>query len=302
MIRGKGVVSVKVVSGKLNGNTSALGSLPHLLIFLFFTLPLYHFATLPLSIAADISVPMSKEMAQAVKPISAEEEVEIGREVAANVIAQFGLYDNEPLTDYLNMVGLTVAQAAPRKDVRWRFAVLDSDIVNAFAAPGGYIFVSKGLLFLLKDEAQLASVLAHEIAHVSQRHVVKEIQKSKLASAVIPGYVKATAQKAEWMSQISDLAVQMIWKGLSRDDEIEADRLGVEFASAIGYDAMSFKEVLEKLLSRSQAQDHAKELKFLLSTHPKPEDRLAALDQKLKGMAAGGARLDDRFKKSVKTD
>jgi predicted Zn-dependent protease len=252
--------------------------------------------------AAATEVPVSREMAQAVKPISAEEEVAIGREVAANVIAQFGLYDNGPLTDYVNMVALTVAQVAPRKDVNWRVAILDSNIVNAFAAPGGYIFISRGLLFMLKDEAQLAGVLAHEIAHVSQRHVVKEIQKSKIAGAIIPGYVKATAQKAEWMSQVTNLAVQMIWKGLSREDELEADRLGVEFASAIGYDAMSFKKVLEMLKSRSESPDQIKELKFLLSTHPKPEDRLLALAEKLKTVPSEGERLEERFKKSVKTN
>ena len=210
------------------------------------------------------------------------------------------LREQNLITEYVNMVGLTVAQVSPRKDVVWRFAVLDSNVVNAFAAPGGYIFITKGLLFLLKDEAQLAGVLAHEIAHVTARQVVNEIQKSRLAQAAIPGYVKATAEKAEWMSQITDLAIQMIWKGLSREDELEADKLGVGYVSAIGYDPVSFREVLESLKSRAQSPDSAKELKFLLSTHPKPEDRIASLEDRLKALPPGGVKLEGRFKKSVK--
>ena len=256
----------------------------------------------PFNHAETVDIPIAKDMQKAVQPISTQEEIEIGREVAANVIAQFGLYENEAVTEYVNMVGLTVAQVAPRKDLTYRFAVLNSDVVNAFAAPGGYIFITKGLLFLLKDEAQLASVLGHEIAHVNRKHVIKEIQKQRIANAAIPGYVKATAEKAELMSQITDLAIQMIWKGLSREDELEADKFGVEYAGGVGYQAASFKEVLEmmKARSESQNQDVAKTLKFLLGTHPKPQDRIQALEEKLKMLPPDGVRLEDRFKKAIK--
>lgn len=247
---------------------------------------------------ADLGVP--HEMAAAVHPISVDEEVQMGREVAANIAAQFGLFDNEELTGYVNMVGLTVAQSSPRQDVTYRFAILDTNILNAFAAPGGYIFITKGLLFSLKDEAQLASVLGHEIAHVTQKHIVKEIQKSKIAQAMIPDYVKASAKQAQWMNQISELAVQMIWKGLSREDEFEADRYGVEYARAAGYDAQSFTEVLEMLKSRAQQESQSKELKFLMSTHPKPDDRMTAVAEKIKSFPSGGARLEERFKTNVK--
>ncbi len=259
-------------------------------------------AARPLVAAEDISIPLSKEMQKAVQPITIAEETEIGREVAANVIAQFGLYDNEEITDYVNMVGLTVAQVAPRKDLTYRFAILDSEILNAFAAPGGYIFITKGLLFKLKDESQLASILGHEIAHVNRKHVLQEIQKQRLASAAIPGYVKATAEKAEWMSQITDLAIQMLWKGLSREDELDADRHGVEYASGIGYDAQSFKDVLGMLKGRAENENEevARQMKFLLSTHPKPQDRLNSLEQKMKTIPPGGERLEERFKKAMK--
>ncbi len=244
---------------------------------------------------------LSKGMAKAAAPISVEEEMAIGRDVAANVIAQFGIYENESLTEYVNLTGLTVAQQSPKQDVPYRFAVLNSDIINAFAAPGGYIFITKGLLSQLKDESQLACVLGHEIAHVSQRHVIKEIQKSRMVDAAIPAYAKASAEKNMWMKQVTDVAIKMVWKGLSREDELESDRLGIELASQAGYDASAFREVLEMLKSRAstpQGLDH--DLKFLLSTHPKPEDRLKAAEEKLHFIPMGGTRVKDRFQQSVK--
>src|SRR3989344_7738075 len=120
-----------------------------------------------------------------------EDEIKIGRDVAANVIAQFGLYEDPELTDYVYAVGLKVANSAPKRDIPYRFAVLNSDILNAFAAPGGYIFVTRGLLAALKDESQLACVLAHEVAHITQRHVMKAIQKARLVDTVIPAYARA---------------------------------------------------------------------------------------------------------------
>lgn len=247
-------------------------------------------------------IPVSKELAAAARIISTEEEIEIGREVAANVIAQFGLVSDEKLTEYVNLVGLTVAQFSPRQDLLYRFAILDSDIVNAFAAPGGYIFVSKGLLSLLADEAQLAGVLAHEIIHVAKRHVIKEIQKSKIAQAVIPSYVKASAGQAEWMSQVTDLAIATIWKGLSREDELESDRLGLELCRQAGYDAQAFSEVLQLLRARAKHKTSAKNLSFLLSSHPKLDDRLLLVSEKLKKLPAGGQRVRERFQKAVISD
>jgi predicted Zn-dependent protease len=244
--------------------------------------------------------PMSSQMKSAVRPISVEEEAEIGREVAANVAAQFGVFNDPALTGYVNAVGLSVARFCPRQDVPYRFAVLDSPILNAFAAPGGYIFITKGLLLSLKNEAELACVLGHEIAHVAKKHVINEIQKSRLVQASIPDYVKAEAKKAEWMSLISDAAVQSLWKGLSRKDELESDRFGIEWASAAGYDARTYSDVLTMLKEKSHQPQDQKQLKFLFSTHPKPEDRLQGADQALKKIPEGGRRLPERFSKNVK--
>ncbi|OGR86201.1 MAG: hypothetical protein A3A86_00690 [Elusimicrobia bacterium RIFCSPLOWO2_01_FULL_60_11] len=234
-------------------------------------------------------------------PKETQEEIEIGRDVAANVIAQFGLYEDEALADYVNAVGQSVARYAPRQDIPYRFAVIKSDILNAFAAPGGYIFITTGLLKSLKDEAQLAGVLAHEVTHVSQRHVMKEIRKVQMVNSVIPGYVRATAEKAGHMKQVTDLAVKIAWKGLSREDELEADRLALDYARAAGYDPSSFKEVLEMLRDRAQTPKGLEhDVKFILSTHPRPQDRILAVNERLKFFMIGGTKRRDEFERSVK--
>ncbi|MBI2118910.1 MAG: M48 family metalloprotease [Elusimicrobia bacterium] len=244
--------------------------------------------------------PVSKELKEAARPLSLEEEIALGREVAANVIAQFGLYENESLTQYVNLVGMTLVENSSRKDIEYHFAILNSPVLNAFAAPGGYIFITKGLLSLLKDESQLAAILGHEVAHVTQKHVIKEIQKSKMVEAVIPSHIKAAANQAPWMKQISGLAIQTLWKGLSREDELESDRFGLEFAAKAGYDPQSFSQVLQMLKNRSLQSGKSKELRFLLSTHPQPEDRLRLVEEKLKSYPQGGEKLDKRFNEQTK--
>ena len=241
------------------------------------------------------------KLAGAIRQLTPEEEAVIGRDVAANVIAQFGLLKNEALTDYVTMVGRCVAMSSPRKEVVWRFAILDTPIVNAFAAPGGYIFITKGLLMSLKNEAELACVLGHEIGHVTNRHVVKEIQRSKMLQSVIPEHVHASAKKAEWMNQVSQFAVQLMWKGLSREDEYQSDADGAASAYNTGYDPKVFVDVLNTLKAKAQAPSSSNELKFLLSTHPKPEDRLKALEAKAAAMPSGGEKVEPRFKQNTLT-
>ena len=119
---------------------------------------------------------IAQRAAPAVITISTEQEVEIGRDIAATIAGYYGVVQDPELTRYVNLVDLAVASVDPRTDIAYRFAVLDSDDVNALAAPGGYVFVTRGALALMNDEAMLAGVLGHEVGHVNRRHVVKEIQ------------------------------------------------------------------------------------------------------------------------------
>ncbi|MDQ7010563.1 MAG: M48 family metalloprotease, partial [Mariprofundaceae bacterium] len=119
-------------------------------------------------------------IAQALIPISDEQEKILGRAVAARVIERFSIEDAPEKTYYLNLVGTAIAQRSDRPDIGYHFAILATDDVNAYACPGGFIFVTRGVLDMVQDEAELAAVLAHEIAHVTERHIIKEMQKSKI--------------------------------------------------------------------------------------------------------------------------
>ncbi|WP_428623529.1 M48 family metalloprotease, partial [Sedimenticola sp.] len=121
-----------------------------------------------------------------------EAEIKVGREIAARILGRFGVLEDARLTRYVNLVGKSVALNASRPEIEFRFAILDTQSVNAYAAPGGYIFVTKGALDLMQDEAELAGVLAHEIAHVTEKHIVDELRirgESKSSSAGIAALI-----------------------------------------------------------------------------------------------------------------
>ncbi|MDI6757704.1 MAG: M48 family metalloprotease, partial [Endomicrobiia bacterium] len=204
----------------------------------------------------------------AATPISDDDEIALGREVAANLLARFGHYDDYAVTRYVNLVGQTLERRAARRNIRYHFAILDSETVNAFAAPGGYIFVTKGALKLMADESELAAALAHEIAHVSSRHIAKEIQKANLVGAgadVVSMLAKDKAKSAA----LTGFSTDILFKGYSRKDEDEADRLACDYLETTGYDIAGFKNFLERL--SSQKHDEPKLMVFF-STHPRPED------------------------------
>ena len=118
-------------------------------------------------------------LASALIPISDEEEIILGKRVAARVIARYGIDDNAEATYYLNLVATAIAQRSDRPDIPYHIAILATDDVNAYACPGGYIFVTRGALKMVRDEAELAAVLAHEISHVTERHIVNALRNSK---------------------------------------------------------------------------------------------------------------------------
>jgi predicted Zn-dependent protease len=237
--------------------------------------------------------------AKAVLPIETEEEVNIGRGVAATLAGYYTLERDPALTDYVNKVGLSVASSSPRSDIRYRFGVLASDQVNAMATPGGYIFVTRGALALMQDEAELAGVLAHEVAHVNRKHVVKEIQKRARTALGAEIAKEALDPKGETFDAVVGLGTNVLFLGLSREDELEADRLGVTYAAQAGYDPRGLKRFVEKL----QKNASKPVLKTLTATHPKPADRLKEIERTAGkvGGKGGTARptLAERFKASV---
>jgi predicted Zn-dependent protease len=232
--------------------------------------------------------------AKSVMSIGTEEEVGIGRGVAATLAGYYKLDRDPNLTAYVSLVGLTVAAAEPRTDIRYRFGVLATDQVNAMAAPGGYIFVTRGALELMEDEAELAGVLAHEVAHVNEKHVVKEIQKRARTALGAEVAQEALDADSEVFDQVVGLGTSVLFLGLSREDELEADKLAVAYAARAGYDPAGLLRFVQKL----ETNQSKPILKALTATHPKPSDRVEVIERAAEsagGGAAGGV-LAERFR------
>ena len=177
--------------------------------------------------------------------ITTEQEVAMGREVAAKMISYFKVFDNKQAAAYVRKVGQAVALQSERLDLSYHFEVLDTDAVNAFATPGGFIFVTRGLLENLKTEAELAGVLGHEVGHVAGRHIVREIQRGK-AIQVGADVAQEFTEGSQFLEDLArQILTRLIDRGLSPKDEHDADRRGVNYAHAAGYRPDGLKSFLE---------------------------------------------------------
>lgn len=231
-------------------------------------------------------------VARTLLPISTEKEIDIGRGIAATIAGRFPVSTDVRLTRYVNLVGLTVASQGPRGDIDYHFAVLETPTVNAYAAPGGYIFVTKGALDLMENEAELAGVLAHEVGHVNQKHVINQIRKSDTMREVRD---QLDIQGAT-LDRVVGTGANALFMGLSRGDELEADSLGLEYASSAGYDPGGLAAFVARL-DRHAGEGPVSEF---FATHPRPGERvdlLSAIAQR-EGLTAG-AVLAGRFKENV---
>lgn len=178
-----------------------------------------------------------------------EAEILFGRELAARILGLYGFYDSPKLNRYVNLVGRAMAMHSGRPELTYYFGVLDSDEINAFAAPGGYVFITRAALLKMKNEAQLATVLGHEIAHITERHVIRELNiKGEDGSAIagIAGLIGgATGGTMKSLEQAMDRAADILLRdGYKINDEIEADGIGMLMAASAGYDPLALKEFL----------------------------------------------------------
>jgi beta-barrel assembly-enhancing protease len=221
-----------------------------------------------------------QQIAAAAKEITPSEEHYIGRAVAAMVLDKYPLVASPSLNEYLNKVGLTVAYHSDRPATfgGYHFAVVKSGDINAFACPGGLIFVTEGLMKAVKNEDELATVLGHEIAHVAERHGINAIKKSRwtkfgfyAAGEVGKQYSQSEIGQlvGEFQSVVSDVAKQVIQSGYSKKDEGEADQLGLEFASRAGYDPKAMAEFIQSEMDKGLASKSGP-----FSSHPAPDKRL----------------------------
>ena len=206
-----------------------------------------------------------------------KEEIAIGQDVAARLVGAAPLVSDASIQQYVNRVGRWLALQSERPDLPWRFGVLEAPQVNAFAVPGGTIFITRGLLARTTSEAELAGVLSHEIVHVVKKHHLKAIQKGAMASLSADAAGAAlTNVNSEARGKLIAFGTEMYSRGLDKGDELEADRLGVVIAARGGYDAYGLPAVLQTLQAMN-AQDSA--LALMFKTHPAPAERLDALSR-----------------------
>jgi predicted Zn-dependent protease len=221
-------------------------------------------------------------------------EIKVGREVAANLAARFGLVEDAGKVRYVNMVGQALASHSARKKIPYHFGILHTSEINAIAAPGGYIFITEGLLITLKDESELAGVLAHEVTHVVRRHIFKAIQQANLDITKKDTTAAADAQ----LAQLSDFSINLLNKGFSRHDELDADKGATLLAARIGYDPKGLRRSVESLAAMPQAGLFLGGYK---KTHPAFADRLAIIDRTIQRshLTKRGQKLPLRFRKNL---
>ncbi len=232
--------------------------------------------------------------------VSEEKEIQIGKDLSAGLLGSTPLVDDPVVQNYVNRIGRWLAMQTERPELPWTFAVIDTDTVNAFAAPGGYVFVTRGLFLMLRNEAELAGVIGHEISHVLRRHHLVAIEKQMRASLA----TDVTGMLVDYNSEMVDVLVgagmELYGKGLDREDEFEADGMGVVVAARSGYDAYGLPAMLMTLYNSSE---NDQSLAFLFSTHPPTVDRLENLDREMKGRMdqySGAAGQTKRFQEMQK--
>jgi predicted Zn-dependent protease len=204
--------------------------------------------------------------------VSEQQEIAMGLEADKQVVQQIGLYPDQQLQSYVERLGRQIAADSERPNLQWTFKVVDDPAVNAFALPGGHIYVTRGLLSHLSTEAELVSVLGHEVGHVTARHSVEQMSKAQLAQI---GLIAGMIFRPE-LANYSDLAssgLQLMFLKYSRDDERQADDLGLRYVLREGYDPRQMADVFETLRRVSSKEEKGAKVPNWLSTHPAPEDR-----------------------------
>lgn len=207
--------------------------------------------------------------------MSESQEIAMGKEADPQIIAQYGLYEDKALQAFITEKGKQMAAISHRPKLDYQFRIVDSDIINAFAVPGGYVYFTRGIMAHFNNEAEFAGVLGHEIGHITARHSVEQQRNAVLGQiGIIAGVVLAPdlAQYAEAASQ----GVGLLLLKFGRDAERESDKLGVEYSSKIGYDAKEMAGFFQTL-ERKSAESGQGELPGFLSTHPNPGDRFVTV-------------------------
>jgi predicted Zn-dependent protease len=224
--------------------------------------------------------------------MSEAQELSLGRQADGEIQRDMGVYDDPVLQEYVQEVGLSLAEVSHRPDLPWQFTVVDSPAVNAFALPGGYIYLTRGIMAYLGDEAELAGVLGHEIGHVTARHAVQAYTRAggaQLGLVLGQVFVPQMRSNPYGLPGLGDAAgsgLGLLFLKFGRDDEMQADRLGAEYASDGGWHPQGVADMLSTLGRIGEAADRRGTPNWL-STHPEPEARVGEVTPAVDELLAG---------------
>jgi predicted Zn-dependent protease len=211
--------------------------------------------------------------------ISEEDELALGREAHGEFEKEFGgRLRDQPVQRYVSAVGMDMVPYAKRPEMDWQFHVLESEQINAFAVPGGYIYITRGLLYSLRNEAQLAGVLGHEVAHVAKRHSAQQIQKAQQAQGVaVAAEIGGQIAGVEGVGNVAGLVANLSLMKYGRDQEHEADMYGLRYMTNVGYDPKGMIQTMKILKEASGGKGPPE----MLSTHPDPGNRVEYLTEEI---------------------
>jgi predicted Zn-dependent protease len=218
--------------------------------------------------------------------MSEAQEIQLGQQADGEVRREMGIYDDPELTGYVEGIGLRLAHASERPNLPWHFAIVDSPAVNAFALPGGYIYLTRGIMPYLRNEAELAGVLGHEIGHVTARHAAQAYTRStgaQIGLVLSEIFIPQTRP----LANVAQSGVGLLFLKYGRDDELEADGLGAKYEARTGWDPASVPAFLTTLGRIDEATDR-KGVPNWLSTHPQPADRVQKIQATVAELEAQG--------------
>ncbi|HEX4347013.1 MAG TPA: M48 family metalloprotease [Vicinamibacterales bacterium] len=225
--------------------------------------------------------------------ISEDEERKIGTDVSLKVRARFGVVQDPAVARYVTLVGRTLAAQTERPNLKWEFIVLDTDGVNAFASPGGYVHITRGALGLIKDESELAGVLGHEIGHVVRKHTINAIKKQNAEKLAVDA---AAPDRGPFLDKLTNFALDQVLEGkFDRNDELDADKFGVDIAAKLGYQPSALGDFLQRLDDRNKDTPTRN---GLFASHPDTKERI----QKIRTQAGSkaGAHVQPRYAANIK--
>jgi predicted Zn-dependent protease len=230
---------------------------------------------------------------------SESQEVELGKQTDSEVAATYGVYDDAALQAYVGKLGAALAAKGQRTGLPWRFTVLDSPVVNAFAVPGGAVYVTRGILAMMNSEAELAAVLGHEIGHVNARHSMSQMSKQQVAQVGL-AVGSVISKKFAQYAGLAGAGLQVLFLKYSRDNENQSDALGVEYARAAGYNPADMAATFVALQKFGDVSGSgSSSLPGFLSTHPVTSDRIAHVETMLKPEDQKLARRPEAYLQTV---